>query len=285
MVPELFELLVLAHIATGTTGLLSLWVPILTRKGSAPHKAWGRVFIASMVSTGAIAVGISICSLIAPLETHHFSKDAPLIRGLFGWMMMYLGVLTIALAWQSWIAVIHKRDHDAMRTPFSFAIQVAMGCLAVLCAAYGIAIEQSIMVGIAVPGLAAAILNTAFLAQRQHLPDEWLVQHFRSGIGAGISVYTAFLAFGAVNWFPALAFNPVLWAIPTVLGVAYMIHHQWQNFRQRQRRGLGRQMVAGRLYDWWFAQVPDDEPERASVSSPGVPRAGPTKMESLQRRR
>lgn len=253
MVETAFQLLVLAHIVTGTTGLISLWGPVVTRNGSNLHKIWGRIFVFSMLSTGTIAVGISICSLIAPTETHRFSTDAALIRGLFGWMMMYLGVLTVALAWHSYITVRHKRDHTAMRTVFSIAIQAAMGLLALVCAIYGVAIGQSIMVGIAVPGLAAAILNSAFLAQRQHLPDEWLVQHFRCGIGAGISVYTAFFAFGAVNSIPALAFNPVLWSIPTVLGVGYMIRHQWMVFRMRLRRGQGGQMIAGRLWERWNA--------------------------------
>ena len=37
---------------------------------------WFRVAI-SMLVTGTIAIGISICTLIAPLETHPFSDDAP----------------------------------------------------------------------------------------------------------------------------------------------------------------------------------------------------------------
>ena len=255
MAEGLFEVLVLAHIVTGATGLVSLWVPVLSRKGSRPHKMWGRIFVFSMLATGAIAVGISVCSLAAPLETHPFSKDAKLIRGLFGWMMMYLGILTVALSWHAYVTVRNKRNHDASRTFVNFAIQGAMGLSALNCAVYGVGIEQYLMVGIAIPGAVAAILNSHYLAQRQHLPDEWLVQHFRCGIGAGISVYTAFLAFGAVNWFPALAFNPILWAVPTVLGVAYMIQQQWKIFRQRQRAGLADRMVAGRILDRWFEPV------------------------------
>ncbi|MEL6373350.1 MAG: hypothetical protein AAFR04_05230, partial [Pseudomonadota bacterium] len=182
-----FKLLIIAHIVTGTTGLLAMWVPVLTRKGSPNHKLWGRVFVYAMVATGTIAVGISICSLIAPLATHPFSQDAPLIRGLFGWMMMYLGVLTVALAWHSFVTVRHKRDQRAQATPLNYALQAAMGISALACAGYGIAIGQVLMVAVAVPGTVAAILNSHYLAQRDPLPDEWLVQHFRCGIGAGIS--------------------------------------------------------------------------------------------------
>ena len=45
-------------------------------------------------------------------------------------------------------------------------------------------------------------------------------------VGAGISVYTAFFAFGAVRLLPELALTPGLWAIPLVTGLALIIYHQ-----------------------------------------------------------
>ncbi|MEM9355279.1 MAG: hypothetical protein AAGB04_03620 [Pseudomonadota bacterium] len=243
----LFDILLVAHIVTGTIGLVSLWGPVVTRKGNWLHKLWGRIFVYSMLTTGSFAVGMSLCSLGAPLETHPFSNDVPLIRGLFGWMMLYLGVLTIALAWHSFVTVRNKGDHQANKTIANYALQGFMGVTGLYCAVRGIQLDQVIMVGVAIPGLAAAMLNINFLNQRQPIADEWLVQHFRAGIGAGISVYTAFLAFGAVNWFPALAFNSILWAIPTVCGVAYMIHHQWKVFKQRHRSGRDSETLSGQL--------------------------------------
>lgn len=243
----LFDILVTAHIVTGGTGLISLWGPVVTRKGSRLHKLWGRVFVYSMLSTGALAVGISLCSLYAPLETHSFSKDADLVRGLFGWMMLYLGILTLALAWHSFVTARNKRHHAANKTITNYSVQVFMGATGVYCGLQGLELGQLIMVGVAVPGVVAAVLNLNFLSQREPIADEWLVQHFRAGIGAGISVYTAFLAFGAVNWFPALAFNSLLWAIPTVFGVAYMVLHQWKVFQQRHRTGRDSETLSGRL--------------------------------------
>lgn len=253
-----FDQLVNAHIITGSIGILSMWGPVLTRKGSRLHRVWGKVFVYAMLSTGSIAVGISICSLIAPLETHLFSQDAILIRGLFGWMMLYLGILTVALAWHSWAALSARRCDQARRSRWNIALQVAMAVSAVYCAIYGFAIGQYLMVGVALPGLAAALLNIHYMTQRKPPQSEWLVQHFRAGIGAGISVYTAFFAFGAVNWFPALAFNPWLWSLPTVLGTAYMIHHQLTVFRQRVRAGRAHELPVGRYFAHWVVDRPAD---------------------------
>jgi hypothetical protein len=63
-----------------------------------------------------------------------------------------------------------------------------------------------------------------------------MIQHSRGVVGAGISVYTAFLAFGAVNLLPAIALHPVLWAIPCTLGIAYLLYHQFRITRLRNRR-------------------------------------------------
>ena len=92
-------------------------------------------------------------------------------------------------------------------------------------------------------GLTAAAMHINFLCQGDPISDEWLVQHFH----AGILVYTAFLPFGAVIWYPARAFNTVLWAIPTVFGVAYMLHHQWRVFEQRRLSGGEAGTLSGQL--------------------------------------
>ena len=67
------------------------------------------------------------------------------------------------------------------------------------------------------------------------------MQHSRGLVGAGISVYTAFLAFGAVNLLPEYALNPVLWAMPTTLGVTYLLYHQAKITSQRRRLSAERQ--------------------------------------------
>lgn len=250
-----FEPLVWAHIATGATGLVSLWPAVFARKGSTLHRNAGKLFAYMMIATGALAIGISLCSLYAPVETHPWSvdperaMDVPTLRGLFGWMMLYLGVLTIALCWHGLMSAWNKRDYAANRTARNVALQGLMIIAGLWCAARGMSLGQPIMIGVAIPGIVAGGLNTLFLLDRAPAMNEWLVQHFRGQIGAAISVYTAFFAFGAVNMFPALAFNPVLWSLPTVLGVSYMIWHQLKVFHQRRRAGQRSAWVAEVTYD------------------------------------
>ncbi len=235
MVVELFHALVIAHIVTGSVGLIAVWVPIVGRKGSDTHKRWGKVFAYSMLITGAIAVGISLCTLHSPLETHDFSDNAAEVRGVFGWMMLYLASMTIMLAWYGLLCIRNKRNHAANRNPVNFTLQAITFVTAANCMYQGFLLGNALMIAISIVGITAAILNTRFILQTKPLLNEWLIQHTRGAVGAGISVYTAFLAFGAVNLLPAYAFNPIVWATPTVLGVSLLLYHQAKVINQRRR--------------------------------------------------
>lgn len=235
MVVTLFHWLVYAHVVTGTVGLVSVWIPIIGKKGGQRHKKWGKLFAYCMLLTGTIAVGISFCTLHSPLETHQFSDNAEEVRAIFGWMMLYLAVMTIMLAWYGLLCIRNKNNHEKNRTPVNFVLQFLTFLAAANCAWRGIQLEMALMIGISVVGLAAAVLNTRFILTRQPPHQEWLIQHTRGLVGAGISVYTAFLAFGAVNLLPAYALNPYVWSVPTILGVSLLLYHQFRIVAQRKR--------------------------------------------------
>ena len=234
----LFNALVIAHIFSGTIGLITLWVPIFGLKGGDKHKRWGVIFSNSLLITGCIAIGISLVTLRWPLETHPFTTDKAMVVGVFGWMMLYLATLTIMLSRYGLWCVRNRRDHKANRTPLNFALQLATFITAANCAWQGYQIQQPLMIGMSIVGIAASILNTRFLLTDSPPLNEWLIQHQRGLVGAGISVYTAFLAFGAVNFLPSIALHPVLWAIPTTSGVTYLLVHQARVMKMRSKRTL-----------------------------------------------
>jgi len=234
----LFDVLVAAHIITGTVGLIALWVPVVARKGSARHRAWGQLFSHALLVTGVIAVGISLCTLYAPLETHPFSDDARHVRAVFGWMMLYLSVLTVMLVSYGRWCVRNRNAHQRNRTPMNFMLQGLTLVTAVNCAWQGWLVGEPLLPAMAIVGIAAAVLNTRYILSNEPEQKAWLIHHSRGLVGAGISVYTAFLAFGAVNTMPALAFSPLVWATPTVLGVTYLLYHQFRLHPPlRRRRG------------------------------------------------
>jgi hypothetical protein len=236
-----FDIFIAIHITAGSVGLLSFWVPVVSRKGGRDHRRWGRVFTWCMLVTGCAAIGISFCTLVAPLETHPQLSDAAWIRGIFGWMMLGLAILTINLAWYGWLCVLNRNDHRRNLEWRNLLLQYLLIAASANCAWQGLRIGQPLMFGMPAIGFATAFTNLYFLYKPRRGPNDWLLEHIKALVGAGISVYTAFFAFGAVRTIPALALHPALWAIPLTVGLALILYHQ-RNVRRSTsaRRGLSR---------------------------------------------
>ncbi|MBK1658029.1 hypothetical protein [Paracraurococcus ruber] len=233
----LFECLVAAHIVTGVTGAIAFWVPVVGKKGGEKHRRWGRVFTKAMLITGSLAVCMSVFTLVHPMETHpHLVGrfDADFIRGIFGWMMLHMGVLTINLAWYGWLAVKNGRRRERNREWRNLLLQPLVILAALNCALQGWLIDMPLMMGISVVGVATGLTNLWFLYKPNPGPMDWLKEHLKALVGGGISVYTAFMAFGSVRIIPELALNPVMWAIPLTTGIGIILYH-WRKIDAQTR--------------------------------------------------
>ncbi len=228
----LFEWLVGLHIATGSVGLVVIWIPVAGRKGGALHRRAGTLFVQSMIATGLTAVGISLTTLYDPTGTHpHLTdhavfSDPKAITNIFGWMMLYLATLTINLAWQGWLSMRHGVAHERNRVWHNLLSQCLLTAASANCLLRGIAASEPIMMGFSMVGFATVATNLWFIYKPNPLPRDRIKEHIKCLIGAGISVYTAFFAFGAVRLLPELALQPGLWAIPLVVGLTLIIYHQ-----------------------------------------------------------
>lgn len=228
---QLFHLLVAGHIATGAIGLVAFWVPVASVKGSQRHRWWGRLFVRTMLCTGVFAIAISLVTLVDPVGTHpkllnHPELSDPLvISAIFGWMMLYLAVLTINLAWYGDQCIKLKRQHSQHKAWYNLMLQGVLFIAALNCVWIGWQIGQPLMLGISVIGFATVATNLRFMLTAHPSRHAWQLEHIKGLVGAGISVYTAFFAFGAVRYFPDLALYPGYWAIPLVVGLALILWH------------------------------------------------------------
>lgn len=240
---SLFHVFVTAHIITGAVGLIAFWGPIVAQKGGLIHRRSGQVFTVCMLFTGSAAIGISVCTLIDPMATHPqlvshpVFNDSVLVRAIFGWMMLGLAILTINLAWYGWQCNRNRRDHAANLEWRNLSLQFATFIAATICAWQGYLIGQPLMLGMSFIGWATVATNLYFLYKPKRAANDWLKEHIKALVGAGISVYTAFFAFGAVRTFPELALHPVVWAIPLIVGLTLIIYHQRKV--SLARRGVG----------------------------------------------
>lgn len=245
-VHDLFRAIIAIHIVAGAPGLVIFWVPVLSKKGWARHRLFGRIFLVLMMVAASCAIALSVLTLIAPMETHphlvahpdfpEFSNPA-LVRCVFGWMMLFLGILTINLAWSGYLAIRHKRAHARIRVWHNWLWQVLLIVAAINCGIQGLLIDYPLTLGMSLLGFGGAGNNIWFLTRKQPPKFGWLAEHIKMHVGTGISVYTAFFAFGAVRIAPDVALNPILWAVPLVVGLGIIGYHLWKLPREKQRPG------------------------------------------------
>ncbi|WP_295525030.1 hypothetical protein [Novosphingobium sp. Chol11] len=217
---SLFESIVVLHVICGTVGLVSFWVPIAVVKGGASHRSWGQIAARAFMAAGVLAIAMALLSLFGPEQRLPMIKDRVLFRGLFGWMMLYLGMLTLSFADYGLSVVRHRSRREALRRPRHQLVFAAVTVSALNCGVYGLWTGQPLMALVALIGLIATATQLFYIWRARPPRGGHVAEHFRSLLGMGISAYTAFLSVGLIRLVPDHVFNPVIWAIPSIIGVA-----------------------------------------------------------------
>jgi hypothetical protein len=221
----LFHALVGLHVITGVVGLTAFWGPIVTRKGAANHRKWGKAACYGFLGAGALAIAMALLSLYGPEYRHPEITDRALFDGLFGWMMLYLGVLTIGFVDYGLAVIRHARDRRALRRLRYQSVIAAVMISGAWCGFYGFKVEHPLMMLVAFIGIVAMLIQQLYIWRRVDPPRQTYVgEHFRALIGMGISAYTAFMSVGLIRLVPEHVFNPAIWAGPSVVGVSLILY-------------------------------------------------------------
>ena len=236
----LFEAIVVAHVATGVVGLTAFWGPILTRKGGASHRKWGKAACYGFLGAGVLAIVMALLSLYGPEHRHPEVTDRALFEGLFGWMMLYLGMLTIGFVDYGLAVVRHSRNRRALRSLRYQAVIAAVVISGAWCGVYGFGVGHPLMVLVAVIGILSMLIQQVYIWRTGDPPKTtYHGEHFRALIGMGISAYTAFLSVGLIRLVPEHVFNPAIWAGPSVIGVSLILWFTIKGKRPARAKASG----------------------------------------------
>jgi hypothetical protein len=240
--PWLFTLFLSVHIGAGAVALASFWGAVLTQKGGPAHRRWGFIFSAAIYTAAAQAFGMGTLSLIWPLAMHPQLTDAVLYRGMFGTMMVYLGLLVVSMTRYGLVMVRNRRNHPGNRHWSMIALQAVTMVAAGICLGHGLFLlnrngfimEPVLMVLVALLGFGTTGTYFRYIFATPASPRSYIPEHFKAMVATGIAAYTAFLSVGLIEMFPAHAFNPLIWAIPSVIGMMIIIHYLRQFAPRRQ---------------------------------------------------
>ena len=231
--PYLFNLFLAVHVGAGLVALISFWGAVATRKGAQSHRRWGRVFSLAIYTAAVQALGMGALSLRWPLAMHPGLTDETLYRGMFGTMMVYLGLLAISMTRYGLVMVKNRHDHLANRHWSMLALQAgtllgASACLGhglVLFGSHGPLMEPVLMMMVALIGFGTSLTYFRYIFSRNPIAGAYIPEHLKAMVACGIAAYTAFLSVGLVDMFPDHAFNPAIWSVPTIFGMWIIIHH------------------------------------------------------------
>ena len=207
---ELFNILIVVHIAGGTIGLISGTIAASVAKGKTAHLISGKIFFYSMLVTALAAL------VISNLPEHH---------NIF---LFAVGGFTLYLNCSGYRIVWIKRNASKRSKAYS-ALDYAIALLAM---GFGIFLISLFIIGqmnksafSIVPLVFGAIclslasIDVRKMMGKQQVSTYWISSHISKMIGTMIAAYTAFLVVNIhikQNW--------ILWLLPTVLGTVLITY-------------------------------------------------------------
>lgn len=207
----MFSLVVVAHALAGAVALVSLWVPIVARKGGDAHRRAGRVYAYAM---GAVSLTALVACTLRVIE-----GDPERVR--FAALLALVALLAAENTWYGLRAL--RRTESALPGAFSRerVVAAAMAVVGAAGVVGGIYLRDVLL---AVFGALSVRLCVAQLRALRVPPPDRLArirEHLVQMLAASIATVTAFLVVNygrAPEGFRAVVPGVVVWLAPTVLG-------------------------------------------------------------------
>ncbi len=214
---SLYQATLSLHGLIGVLALITFWTAGMARKGSAVHRASGKVYLVAMAALllPALPLAIRIYLLKSPLG------------GLF---LMYLWVITATTVWVSWRAIRDKRDWQKFTGPVYQGLawlNLASGLGVLAMGLFFAKQSQVIFIAFSIIGIGSFVSMRRFSRERPSSPRWWLEQHLGAMIGNGVATHIAFLSIGLPKLLPMLA-GPTLqnlaWLGPLAVAVMARVY-------------------------------------------------------------
>lgn len=194
------------HIIAGSVALISLWIPIFTKKGGLVHRQAGWTFAIAM---GVVAIAAWIvCGL--RLTDQEVSNDGAAI------FLAFIGLLSVNGAVVG-IRVLRTKSIvdrvSSLDIGFSLLFLIASIALAI----YATPKKAILLLVFSLLGITLSVQQLRFWLKRPQTKMEWWYMHMRNMLGACIATITAFFVVNAANLGLA-TFSLFVWITPGIIG-------------------------------------------------------------------
>jgi uncharacterized protein (TIGR03435 family) len=259
----MMKMLLGLHITGGTVALLSMFLPIISRKGGRLHRRSGWVFV----------IGMTIVSITAVmLAGHEFLAGASEGARVGGAFLLYVAILTGAGV-SAGVRVLGARQRTAPhRHPWDLSVATLLTASALVLAAYGLAIGQALLISFSIVGVINGGGQLAYWLRPPSAPMHWWYEHMNQMLGACIAATTAFLVNNAGR-IGLQNTSLIVWWAPTLIGIpATLIWTQYYRRRfaaQSDRRKSVARVAASATVVLAIAMVVEPPAAHAQGFLPG----------------
>ncbi|MBT8131902.1 MAG: hypothetical protein KJO35_06515 [Gammaproteobacteria bacterium] len=221
---NILKLVLIGHVTLGFVGLAAFWVPLLTRKGGAMHRRFGRIYRNCAYIALALAGAAVVLRSGQYLATGRTLQTDPAAFG-FLLFLAYLALVTFVIVRYGVKVLQHKSDPTALATPLTrwLARSAIAASLCIIIFALMVSPPNRIILYALSPiGIMSGLGMLRYISRPPATPRAWLYEHLGSMIGGGIAFHTAFAVFG-VNRLFDIGLNgwvaAIPWVAPAALGI------------------------------------------------------------------
>ncbi len=214
----LYRVLWALHVLGGTVGLISMFVPLCSKKGSRLHRRAGTIFVVAMLAATLSGVVMAASWILAPEAFATGESFAE--RRTAGVFLATLGMLGTGGIQQMVRAVARKRQIAPNPSRLDLAWPAASIAVGLGAALVGLARANWLIVVFATLTIATSIGSLRFSLRPLPTPKSWWYQHMQGAMGSMLTAITAFVVFGGSRW--VLAWIPaglswLPWIAPSAL--------------------------------------------------------------------
>ena len=213
--------LLVVHVVAGSAALLSMIVPMVTRKGAATHRRAGWVFVSGMATVSVTAFLLAASRAL----TDHTAEGRQ--GGIF---LFYVAILTAAGV-SAGVRVLRAKHRTGAHTgAWDIGIAAALVVASLAMAAYGFATGIALFRVFPLVGLLAGGGQLAYWLRAPSHPMHWWFEHMSQMLGSSIAAVTAFLVVNAERvGLPADSL--AVWIGPALIGAPAII--VWTTYYRR----------------------------------------------------
>jgi uncharacterized membrane protein len=221
------------HVLGGSAALLSMVVPMVTRKGGPAHRRAGWVFVAGMTV-------VSVTALV--LAGARFALDPTAQGRRWGVFLAYVAVLTGASVSSGLRALREKRRTGPATHPWDLGLSGLLVAASAGIAVYGLVARVPLFAGFSIIGLLTGGLQLRYRLRAPGQPMHWWTQHMAGMLGASIAATTAFVVVNAPR-LGAATDSPLVWLGPAAIGTP--LTFAWIAYYRRRFASGARTAAAG----------------------------------------